>query len=185
MSYEIKFLYRSDDPISVDVKDAIVKGLKAGRLRPAAVRHHRRRQLHAACRPRTRTINVRSAGWCSDWPSGGSWFPPVFQSTNIEDGGSRHATTPSSEKASTTRSTTIQRLADRRAAGAWNELDKDDRGRPTSRRSSTGYDGVAMMHGSKVHEHVRTTRCSACRPGRTCGCSPERDRCTGTEPKAS
>ncbi len=50
-NYPIKFLYSQDDPISVDVKDAIVKGLKAGWLRPAAVRDHRRGLLHAACRP--------------------------------------------------------------------------------------------------------------------------------------
>ncbi|GAB1693403.1 ABC transporter substrate-binding protein [Krasilnikovia sp. M28-CT-15] len=26
------------------------------------------------------------AGWCSDWPSGGSWFPVLFQSHSIADG---------------------------------------------------------------------------------------------------
>ena len=27
-------------------------------------------------------INVRSAGWCSDWPSGSTWIPTNFGSTN-------------------------------------------------------------------------------------------------------
>jgi peptide/nickel transport system substrate-binding protein len=26
------------------------------------------------------------AGWCSDWPSGGSWFPVLFQTHSIADG---------------------------------------------------------------------------------------------------
>ena len=25
-------------------------------------------------------INVRSGGWCSDWPAGSSWFPDLFHS---------------------------------------------------------------------------------------------------------
>jgi peptide/nickel transport system substrate-binding protein len=28
------------------------------------------------------------AGWCSDWPTGGSWFPVLFQSHSIADGSS-------------------------------------------------------------------------------------------------
>ena len=32
MGYEIKFLFRTDDPISVKGKDAIVKGADRGRL---------------------------------------------------------------------------------------------------------------------------------------------------------
>jgi len=27
-------------------------------------------------------------GWCSDWPSGGSWFPVLFQTHSIADGSS-------------------------------------------------------------------------------------------------
>jgi peptide/nickel transport system substrate-binding protein len=26
------------------------------------------------------------AGWCSDWPSGGSWFPVLFRTQSISDG---------------------------------------------------------------------------------------------------
>jgi peptide/nickel transport system substrate-binding protein len=35
-------------------------------------------------------VNMDQAprGWCSDWPSGGSWFPVLFQSHSIDDGDS-------------------------------------------------------------------------------------------------
>jgi len=26
------------------------------------------------------------SGWCSDWPSGGSWFPVLFKSSSISNG---------------------------------------------------------------------------------------------------
>ena len=30
---------------------------------------------------------MRSYGWCSDWPSGATWVPPIFQSTDLEEVG--------------------------------------------------------------------------------------------------
>ena len=82
-NYPIQFLYAQDDPISVDVKDAIVKGLKAGGFDPQPYATTIADNSTLRADPNTK-INVRSAGWCSDWPTGGSWFPPLFQSTEPE-----------------------------------------------------------------------------------------------------
>jgi len=30
-------------------------------------------------------VNLGPAGWCPDWPSGGSWFPPLFHSNGREN----------------------------------------------------------------------------------------------------
>ncbi len=72
--YEIKFLFATDDDQSVAAKDAIVKGLEAGGFKATPIAS----TLETIRTDRTdynSPINVRSSGWCSDWPSGGSWFP--------------------------------------------------------------------------------------------------------------
>ena len=72
--YELKFLYATDDPLSVSAKDQLVKGLEAGGFTatPIASTAEKIREERSNY---DSPINVRSSGWCSDWPSGGSWFP--------------------------------------------------------------------------------------------------------------
>ncbi len=82
-NYPIQFLYSQDDPISVDVKDTIVKGLKAAGFDPQPYATTVADFSTLRSDPDTK-INVRSAGWCSDWPTGGSWFPPLFETTNLK-----------------------------------------------------------------------------------------------------
>ena len=74
MGYEIKFLYATDDPLSVAAKDQIVKGLEAGGFTATPIASTAEK-IREARTDYDSPINVRSSGWCSDWPSGGSWFP--------------------------------------------------------------------------------------------------------------
>ena len=147
--YEISFLFAQDDPVSVDVKDAIVKGLKAGGFTPKPYATTIADISTLRADPNTK-INVRSAGWCSDWPTGGSWFPPLFESTNLKAEGLGSNYAVFSEKDVDKRIADIQMLPVDEQNKAWNELDKyiAETYFPTF---STGYDGVAMMHGSKIH----------------------------------
>ncbi|MFL6136150.1 MAG: ABC transporter substrate-binding protein, partial [Nocardioidaceae bacterium] len=72
--FEIKFLFATDDELSVAAKNEIVKGLEAGGFKAtpiASTSETIRTDRTDAKSP----INVRSSGWCSDWPTGGSWFP--------------------------------------------------------------------------------------------------------------
>ena len=81
MGYEIKFLFRTDDPVNVKVKDAIVKALTEAGFKATPV--PTTTANYVAARDNTKEdINVRSAGWCSDWPSGSTWLPPVLGSTD-------------------------------------------------------------------------------------------------------
>ncbi len=82
--YEIKFLFISDDPAAVAAKDAIVKGLEAGGFNATAVPATLENYTTVREDPNA-DINVRSAGWCADWPSGGSWFPPLLRTENLEE----------------------------------------------------------------------------------------------------
>ncbi len=148
-NYPIQFLYAQDDPISVDVKDAIVKGLKAGGFDPQPYATTIADSSTLRADPNTK-INVRSAGWCSDWPTGGSWFPPLFESTNLKAEGLGSNYAVFSEKDVDDQIAKIQKSPLDEQNGLWNQMDKDiaETYFPTF---STGYDGVAMMHGSKIH----------------------------------
>jgi peptide/nickel transport system substrate-binding protein len=148
-NYPIQFLYSQDDPIAVDVKDAIVKGLKAGGFDPQPYATTVADYSTLRSDPNTK-INVRSAGWCSDWPTGSSWFPPVFQSTNLKAEGLGSNYAVFSEKAVDDQIAKIQESPLDEQNGLWNQMDEDIAMTyfPTF---STGYDGVAMMHGSQIH----------------------------------
>ncbi len=149
LGYKIQYLYAQDDPVSVDVKDTIAKALKAAGFDPQPYASTVADFSTLRADPATK-INVRSAGWCSDWPTGGSWFPPLFQSTDLaaEGLGSNYAvfSEPDVDK----RIADIQEQPVDEQPAAWNELDKyiAETYFPTF---STGYDGVAIMHGSQIH----------------------------------
>ena len=65
-----------------------------------------------------------SAGWCSDWPSGSSWFPPIYQSTNLKTEGLGSNYAVFSEKAVDDQIDKIQESPIDEQPGLWNELDE-------------------------------------------------------------
>jgi len=150
--YEIKFLFAADDPVGVKTKDALVKGLEAGGFKATPVASSLAESANDRANP-DKDINVRSGGWCSDWPSGASWIPPVLASTNVEESksiGSNYAVfdEPTVDKAIDD----IQLLPIEDQPAAWNDLDKkiaEDYFPVVAR----WYGGVAMAHGSKIQGH--------------------------------
>ena len=82
MGYEIKFLYATDDPLSVAAKDQLVKGLEAGGFTATPIASTTEK-IREARTDHDSPINVRSSGWCSDWPSGGSWFPAQWDGSLV------------------------------------------------------------------------------------------------------
>jgi peptide/nickel transport system substrate-binding protein len=147
LGYELKFLYATDDPLLVAQKDAIVTSLeKAGfKATPVATTVA---DLSTVRADPDADINVRSGGWISDWPSGSSWIPPVFQSVNVKEGiGANYAIF--SEKKVDQRIQQIYLLPLDKQAAAWNALDQFIMTKyfpviPIS------YGGVAQMRGSNV-----------------------------------
>jgi peptide/nickel transport system substrate-binding protein len=148
MNYPIQFLYSQDDPVSVDVKDAIVKGLTAGGFKPEPVATTVADLSTVRSDPDAK-INVRSAGWCSDWPTGSSWFPPVIKSTNLKEEGLGANYAVFNEPAVDKQISDIQLMPLDKQPGAWNDLDKEVLTKYFP-LFNTGYAGVAMMHGSKI-----------------------------------
>jgi peptide/nickel transport system substrate-binding protein len=149
MGYEIKFLFRTDDPISVKGKDAIVRGLTEAGFKATPVPTTTANYV-AARDNTTEDINVRSAGWCSDWPSGATWLPTVLGSTNPDQTKS-FGTNYSAfgNKAADDQMDAIQKMPLEDQADAWNALDKQI-AQKYFPLFTTYYTGIAQAHGSRI-----------------------------------
>ncbi|MFB9315153.1 ABC transporter substrate-binding protein [Nocardioides plantarum] len=147
--YELKFLFTSDDPIGVKVKDAVVKGLEAGGFKATPVSTTLADNAADRANP-DKDINIRSGGWCSDWPSGASWIPPLLGSTDVENSKSLQANYAAfSEPDVDAKIADIQTQPIEDQPGLWNDLDKEiaEKYFPIITR---WYGGVVMAHGSKI-----------------------------------
>ena len=147
--YEIKFLFRTDDPISVKTKDAVIKALTEAGFKATPV--PTTTADYVAARDNTsEDINVRSAGWCSDWPSGSTWMPTLYGSTNPDTTHSFGTNyTAFSNKSVDAKMDAIQRMQLEKQADAWNSLDKEIATKYFP-LFTTYYTGVAQAHGSKI-----------------------------------
>jgi peptide/nickel transport system substrate-binding protein len=149
VGYDIKFLFRTDDPTSVKVKDATVKALEEAGFKatpvPTTIADY------TADRAKTTSdINVRSASWCSDWPSGSTWLPTVYANTNPDKSGSLGANYSAfADKSVQSQIDQVQLMPLEQQPKAWNDLDKQVMTKffPLF---PTYYGGVVMAHGSKV-----------------------------------
>jgi peptide/nickel transport system substrate-binding protein len=149
MGYEIKFLFRTDDPVNVKGKDAIVRGLTEAGFKATPVPTTTANYV-AARDNTTEDINVRSAGWCSDWPSGSSWLPTLFGSTNPDKTHSFGTNyTAFSNKSVDNQMDAIQRMPLDKQAAAWNALDKQIATKYFP-LFTTYYTGIAQAHGSRI-----------------------------------
>ena len=146
--FEIKFLFASDDEQSVAAKDAIVKGLEAGGFKATPIAS----TVETIRTDRTdynSPINVRSSGWCSDWPSGGSWFPAQWAGELVGLEGMPNPANFKVKEMDAEQNRILDELSPEDAVEAWGEFDQkmEEEYYPAV---VTGYGGVAMIHGSKV-----------------------------------
>ncbi len=155
--YEIKWLFANDNPESVKAKDVVKKSLEQAGFKASPVASTVADFSTERSNPNNDKINVRNAGWCSDWPSGGSWFPPVLGSTNLEEEGLGANYAVFSEAAVDKKIDEILLMPTEDQPAAWNDLDKEiaEKYFPLF---VVGYGGVAMAHGSNiVGSNVDTT----------------------------
>jgi peptide/nickel transport system substrate-binding protein len=148
LGYEIKFLYATDDEQSVEGKDQIVKGLEAAGFKATPI---------ASTSETIRTdrtdydspINVRSSGWCSDWPSGGSWFPAQWDGRLVGLEGMPNPSNFKVKEMDKLQDHILDDLSPQEAAKAWGEFDKKME-TDYYPAVNLGYSGTAMLRGSKV-----------------------------------
>jgi peptide/nickel transport system substrate-binding protein len=148
LGYEIRFLFSSDDPQAVAVKDEIKASLEEAGFKATPVATTAatlRDELNDPNAP----VNVRSQGWCSDWPSGGSWFPAQWDGSLISDSSVTNPSFLDEPAVNEEIDRILNDLSPEEAAAAWGELDKMimEEYYPAV---ITGYSGTAMIHGSKV-----------------------------------
>ncbi len=141
--YELTILYDPDSPIFREHQDLFRRSLEAAgfkvtlRSTPDHDDYLRVRDDPDA------PINVRVVGWCSDWPSGSSWFPALFQSEGSFN--FAHFAEPTVD-AEIDR---ISKLPLDEQATAWGAL---DRTLMTDYYPAiiTGYGTAAILHGSDI-----------------------------------
>jgi peptide/nickel transport system substrate-binding protein len=149
VGFRIRFLFRSDVPVDVKVKDVIVKGLTQAGFTvtpvPTTIGAY-----SSAVDSTSTDVNVRTAGWCSDWPSGSTWLPTVLGFTDPDethsfgaDYSAFHNTRAQHQMAE------IPRLPLDQQPAAWSALDKQiaEKYFPLF---PTYYSGVAQAHGSRI-----------------------------------
>ncbi len=149
--YEIKFPYAKDSELSVAGKDAIVASLKKAGFKPSPVPTTIADASTLRADPNA-DLNVRSAGWIADWPTGASWFPPLLQSTNIKEEGLGSNYAVFSEPSVDARIKEILSLPVAEQDAAWGQLDETILTEYFP-LFVTRYGGVAQAHGSAIQGH--------------------------------
>ena len=146
--YEVKFLFANDDPNAVASKDVIVKAFREAGFTPRPVATTVAELSTVRADPDA-DINIRSAGWCSDWPSGGSWFPPVMGSTNLDAEGLGSNYAAFSEQDVDDKIDTILGSPIEEQPAMWNELDQyiQEEYLPVI---TFAYTAAAMARGSQI-----------------------------------
>jgi peptide/nickel transport system substrate-binding protein len=148
LGYKLEYAYLSDDPNSVAVKNVVTQAFKDAGFDPQPFASTSANYTTQVLQNPDWPGNLRSIGWCSDWPSGGSWFPPVFKGTDVDKTGTFGSNYAAFDKADA-QIEAIQKLPLSKQPAAWNKLDK------TIQLTwypvvVTGYGADAMARGSKV-----------------------------------
>jgi peptide/nickel transport system substrate-binding protein len=143
--YEIRFLYEADDAVSKQVMGKVKAGLEAGGFKatpvPTTIAKYRDDLYDDSV-----DVNVRAAGWCSDWPNGSSWFPSQWrcgQSLSINPAQfCEHA-------ADMRQNSILNTMSGATENDAWGKFDSwmEHKYYPNM---VTGYYGVLTIHGSKI-----------------------------------
>ena len=146
--YEIKFLFATDDDNAVAAKNEIVKGLEAAGFKATPIASTLETIRTDRTDPKS-PINVRSSGWCSDWPTGGSWFPAQWAGDLVGLEGMPNPSQFKVAEMDALQDKILDTMTPEEAATAWGEFDKtmETKYYPAV---NTGYSGTAMIHGSKV-----------------------------------
>jgi peptide/nickel transport system substrate-binding protein len=146
--FEIKFLFETDDPLSVEGKNQIVRGLEAAGFKATPIASTDETIRDDRTDPKGPS-NVRSSGWCSDWPTGGSWFPAQWAGSLVGLEGMPNPANFKKADMDAEQDRILDTLTPEQAAKAWGEFDKtmETKYYPAV---NLGYDGTAMIRGSRV-----------------------------------
>ncbi|WP_121153968.1 ABC transporter substrate-binding protein [Micromonospora pisi] len=127
VGFELSWYYDNTKPIPQQTAQIRADALKAAgfTVKPIGVTTA---ELRAKIADYDAPVNMGQgpSGWCSDWPTGGSWFPVLFQSHSISDGISWGLL---SDKELDAKIDAIAALPAEQATAKWGELDKEIMGK--------------------------------------------------------
>ncbi len=141
--YQLKFLYVESDAASVREMHVLASAMEAAGFdaRPKAVSTYD--EFFAVNDDPNAPIDIRPGGWCSDWPSGRSWFPHLLHSAGDQNDAYF------SEPAIDDEMGRISLLPIDEQPAAWGTLDESIM-TDYYPIIITDYRGVAVLHGSKI-----------------------------------
>jgi len=148
----LRFYFQTDIPESVDQSEVIEQGLEEAGFeveRIPTTSEKVREQFDNPDAP----INMRGSGWCSDWPSGASWFPAIMDGGLINSDSVPNMSFLDEPEVNEEIDRVLGIEEPEEAAAAWGALDQliVEEYYPAVIRY---YDGVAMIHGSRVGNMV-------------------------------
>lgn len=87
--FEVSYYYDNTKPIPQQVSQVISDGLTAAGFKVKAIGVSTA-DLRTKTGDYSAPVNLGQspAGWCSDWPTGNSWFPVLFESSSVTAGNS-------------------------------------------------------------------------------------------------
>jgi len=87
LGFEVSWYYDNTKPIPQQVSQVRADALTAAGFKVKAIGVSTA-DLRSKTADYNAPVNLGQAprGWCSDWPTGGSWFPVLFQTHSISDG---------------------------------------------------------------------------------------------------
>lgn len=145
----LRFVYKTDDPNSVQAKNVLVEAFKKAGFDPKPVAAAGTRADQLVYNPDSK-LNLRSATWCPDWPAMGNLMLQVLHSTNIAKNGFAQNFEAFNSKRVDQRMAAILRMPLEKQALAWNELEQNvmQKQYPII---PLGYPTMIYVRGSKVH----------------------------------
>lgn len=122
VGYTIRWAYDTDDQQSVNRKNVVVKALKAAGFNPQPIASTTTTDSKITDNPNS-PANVRSIEWCPDWPTGDSFLPAMFQSTDIAKNGFGSNFSAFSQPSVDKQMNAIEAMPQNQQAAAWNNLE--------------------------------------------------------------
>ncbi|MEU8260646.1 ABC transporter substrate-binding protein [Micromonospora sp. NPDC048999] len=122
LGFEVSWYYDNTKPIPQQVTQIRSDALKAAGFTPKPI-GVATADLRSKANDYNAPVNMGQApgGWCSDWPTGGSWFPVLFRSQSLKDNLSWGMM---SDPALDAEIDAVGALPAADAAAKWGELDK-------------------------------------------------------------
>jgi peptide/nickel transport system substrate-binding protein len=125
--FQLSWYYDNTQPIPQQVNQIKTQALQAAGFKVKAI-GVATADLRSKLGDYDAPVNMGQSpsGWCSDWPTGGSWFPVLFQSHSLTD---RTSWGMMSDKALDSEINAVGDLPTDQATGKWAAIDQEIMGR--------------------------------------------------------